>query len=109
MSVHEQVQTMASLHSQLQTTARFIREQEQEPRCGGENLETDITLSVMCAEHTELVRQIQELRTEMKENVSCQRAAFVLDNVAQASTDSVHCGRAAQHCKTDDDNAEAGM
>ncbi len=47
VSLHEQVQTMSALHTQLTTTSRFVREYEQELRKDGADMSTDPALQVM--------------------------------------------------------------
>jgi hypothetical protein len=66
VSLHEQVQTMSALHTQLQTTTLVVREYEQELWGTGEDIESDTALVVMLGKLKELLHQIQDLLVEIR-------------------------------------------
>ncbi len=111
MSMHDLVQTMSALHVQLQQASRFLRDHERDLQSGGGDVASDPTLQLMREERSEIVKQIQDLRTEMKNSAARRNAAFVRENVANEGRSAAHSG--ARSASEDEDDyemdAEAGL
>jgi hypothetical protein len=111
MSMQELVQTMSALHVQLQQASRFLREYEQDVTSGGGDAGSDPTVQLMRTERSEILKQIQDLRSEIKQVTERRNTSFIRENVAAEARSSRHqyADSRSEDEPDDDMNAEAGL